>query len=319
MAGRREDGAVSTYQRGAVEIADSVWAYLQPDGSWGWSNAGLVSAPDSSILVDTLFDLHLTRRMLEELRRVSPSPIATLVNTHANGDHCYGNELVTGADIVASARCAAEMLDAPPARLADLMAAADAMGETGAYLKRIFGAFDFSGITLTPPTRTFSGALTLRAGYRVVELIEVGPAHTAGDVIVHVPDAGVVFTGDIAFIGGHPIMWAGPVGNWTAALDTILAMDVHTIVPGHGPVCGQAEIRALRGYFEALTAEARVRFDAGLSPLEAARDIILPDYAGWTDGERVVANVTALYREWGASIPSDIATVFGYMAAVAGG
>ena len=64
-----------------------------------------------------------------------------------------------------------------------------------------------------PPTWTFDGELELRVGDRRVRLLEVGPAHTAGDVVVHLPDDGVVFTGDILFHGGHPIVWAGPVAQ----------------------------------------------------------------------------------------------------------
>ena len=67
-------------------------------------------------------------------------------------------------------------------------------------------------------------------GNKMAHLIEVGPAHTRGDTLVHIPGDRVVFTGDILFIGGHPIMWAGPTGNWLPAIDRILAMDVETIV-----------------------------------------------------------------------------------------
>ena len=119
------------YSRGAHQIADGVWAYLQPDGGWGLSNAGLVASADgaSSLLVDTLFDLHLTGEMLSTLRQATPAAerIATVVNTHANGDHCYGNALVAGADIVASQACAEEMAALPPAALAGLMRAAPDM------------------------------------------------------------------------------------------------------------------------------------------------------------------------------------------------
>jgi glyoxylase-like metal-dependent hydrolase (beta-lactamase superfamily II) len=95
-----------------VEIADGVHAYLQR-GSWGFSNAGLVSSGDASLLVDTLYDLGLTERMLREMRRAVPGAerIRTVVNTHANGDHCWGNQLVTGAEIVSSRAAAEEMLE----------------------------------------------------------------------------------------------------------------------------------------------------------------------------------------------------------------
>src|SRR5215204_5058206 len=127
------------YERGAHEVGDGLWAYLQPDGGWGWSNAGLVTDGEASLLVDTLFDLQLTQQMLDDLRAVSPAAasIGTVVNTHANGDHCYGNQLVTGADIVASSASAREMDEVPPAVLAGLMRSTGDLGEAGAYLRDI--------------------------------------------------------------------------------------------------------------------------------------------------------------------------------------
>ena len=311
------------YTRGAHQIADGVWAYLQPDGGWGLSNAGLVASDDgaSSLLVDTLFDLHLTEQMLTALRQATPAAerIATVVNTHANGDHCYGNALVAGAAVVASQACAAEMAALPPAALAGLMKAAPDMGEAGAFLLDIFGGFDFDGIELVAPNRTFTGGLDLTVGDRPVHLLEVGPAHTDGDVIVHVPDAGVVFTGDILFHGGHPIVWSGPIANWIAACDLLLGLEgVTTVVPGHGPVTTLETVGRLKAYFEHLATEARARCDAGMSPLEAAADIDLGPYGDLREPERLVANVAALYREMGADVATDPATIVGLMAAARG-
>jgi len=308
------------YTRGAHQIANGVWAYLQPDGGWGRSNAGLVASDDraSSLLVDTLFDLDLTGEMLAALRAATPAAdrIATVVNTHANGDHCYGNALVAGADIIASRACAAEMAELPPSALAGLMRAAPDMGEAGAFLLDIFGDYHFDGVELAAPNRTFTGELELVVGDRLVHLIEVGPAHTDGDVIVHVPDVGVVFTGDILFHGGHPIVWAGPIANWIAACDRLLGLEgVATVVPGHGPVTTLEAVAQLKGYFEHLTAEARARRDAGMSPLEAAADIDLGPYRELREPERLVANIAALYREMGADVATDPATVVGLMAA----
>ena len=248
-----------SYQKGMHEVAGGVWAYLQPDGGWGWSNAGLITDGDQSLLVDTLFDLKLTAEMLDAMRRTTPAAksIDTLVNTHANGDHWYGNSLVEGAEIIASANAAAEMLELSPAGFAQMMSAAPTMGQTGAFLLRIFGSFDFEGIDVALPSRTFSGSLDLTVGDRRASLIEVGPAHTAGDVVVYLPAERVVFTGDILFHGGHPIVWAGPVSNWIAACDQILALDPAIVVPGHGPLAEPAAVADLKGYFEYLTIESR--------------------------------------------------------------
>jgi cyclase len=309
-----------TYERGTHEIGDGTWAYLQPDGGWGWSNAGLITDGDASLLVDTLFDLALTAQMLEDLRAVSPAAarIGTLVNTHANGDHCYGNQLVTGAEIVASAASAREMDEVPPSTLARLLDAAPGLGAAGAYLQQIFGTFTFEGIEVVPPTTTFEGELALRVGDRAVHLLELGPAHTRGDVAVHLPDAGILFTGDLVFHGGHPIVWAGPVQRWIAACDRMLALGAQVVVPGHGPLGHRACIEAQRGYFEWLVAEGTPRLHSGLSPLDAARDLAGGPYAGWGEGERLVVNLTALARDLGLGPTDGVLTLFGDMAALAG-
>lgn len=288
-------------RRGSLqELGDGCLAYVQHDGSWGWSNAGLVLGDGASLLVDTLFDLGLTRRMLDAMTPFTGvAPIRSLVNTHANGDHCYGNQLVDGADIIASTAAAHEMSEVPPSMLAALNAAP---GEIGDLFRRFFGAFDFDGIDLRLPTRTFDGRLDLEVGGRAVELIEVGPAHTRGDVIVHVPDAQMVFTGDILFIGGTPIVWAGPLSNWIAACDLMLGMDVETVVPGHGPVTDKRGIVEVRDYLSFIEHEAEERFHAGVDAFEAAKDIAKlmgasgSSFASWGEAGRISVNVETAYR-----------------------
>ena len=294
------------YTRGLHDLGTGCFAWLQPDGSWGWSNAGLVVDGEATLLVDTLFDLKLTAEMLAAMRGAVPSAarIDTLVNTHANGDHTFGNELVAGAVIVASEACAKEMGEVPPDVLAQLVANADALGPVAAaFVRRAFGPFQFAGITLTPPTETFSGESIRQVGAKDVRLIEVGPAHTRGDVLVYVPADRTVFTGDIVFAHAHPIIWAGPVSNWVRACDAILGMEVETVVPGHGPLCGLEVVNELRGYLVYLEEQARRSFAAGLSREEAARAIALDDYASWGDAERIAVNMSALYRELGDPAP----------------
>ena len=308
------------YTRGLHEIGTGCFAYLQPDGSWGWSNAGLVTDGDASLLVDTLFDLRLTGEMLDAMRRAAPAAarIDTLVNTHSNGDHCYGNSLVGGASIVASRACAEEMSEISPEMLAGMLANADRMGPAGEFFRRAFGAFEFAGIELALPTRTFEGTLDLRVGGKSVRLIEVGPAHTRGDVLVHCLDDRVLFTGDILFIGGTPIVWEGPVANWIRACEQIESLDVEVVVPGHGPLTDAAGARAVREYLVYVREQARARFDAGLSAAEAARDIALGEFADWTDTERIAVNVHTLYREFaGGSERADTAELFALMAELA--
>ena len=174
-------------------------------------------------------------------------------------------------------------------------------GEVGDLFRSFFGEFHFDGIELALPTRTFEGRLDLDVGGRSVELIEVGPAHTAGDVIVHVPDASTVFTGDILFIGGQPIVWAGPLSNWIAACDLMLSMNVETVVPGHGPITDRSGIVAVRDYLSLVEHEASERFAAGIDAFDAARDIsqLLGSnerFGSLGEAGRIAVNVDAVYR-----------------------
>jgi cyclase len=173
--------AAPPYSKGLHDLGNGCWAYLLPDGSWGWSNAGLIVDGEASLLVDTLFDLPLTHEMLTAMRRSVPAAksIDTLVNTHANGDHTYGNQLVEGAQIVASQACRDEMEMRPPEAFISRVRDWQSLGEGGRLMYELMGRkFDFEGIVNVLPTRTFERELTLSVGGKRVELINVGPAHT---------------------------------------------------------------------------------------------------------------------------------------------
>lgn len=308
------------YRKALEELGGGVYAWMQPDGSWGYSNAGLITDGEECLLVDTLFDLALTREMLAAMQDATPAAqtIDALVNTHANGDHTFGNQLVRGARIIASRSSAREMEEVTPSVLAGMMQNADQMGAAGDYLKRIFGAFEFEGIESTLPTQTFDGELTHSVGDKQIQLIEVGPAHTRGDVLVHDPEDDVIFTGDILFIDGTPLMWEGPVENWIRACDRIIELEPRVIVPGHGPLTDTQGVREVQRYLLYIHDEARLRFEAGLSAEEASRDIALSDFSSWLDSERIVINVHTLYREFGSEEPTpDLPTLFALMSELA--
>ena len=286
--------------REVQDLGEGLYAYIQEDGSWGWSNSGLVVSEGETLLVDTLFNGPLTRDMLAAYRHAAPAAerIDTLVNTHANGDHTFGNHVVEGARIVGTKACAEEMEERPAPEFAHMMAEWRAGGEAGAFLHEVMGSrFDFSDVGHVPPSETFSGRHDLRVGDLEVELHEFGPAHTDGDAVVLVPEARTVFTGDILFSGGHPIIWTGPIGNWIAACDAILSWDVDTVVPGHGPVGGKAAVADLRDYLVFVRDQSSARFNAGMDWRDAAWDIGLDAFDSWLDRERIVANVANVYRE----------------------
>jgi len=294
------------------EIASDVFACLQPDRGLGTSNSGLINR-GGGVVVDTFWDLPHTRALIEEYARVWRAPARRVVNTHHNGDHCWGNQLFRGAEIIGHRRCAESFGKEQPAVMQMLRngtASADpAVAAVGAAL----APWDFDGIELTPPTTLFDDRLTLNLDGVTVELIYAGPAHTAGDIIVHLPAQRVVFTGDLLFRLCTPIGWEGTFDRWMAALDSIVALDPVVIVPGHGPLCGVEGPREMQAYLHYVRSEARRWFAAGLPALEAAKRIDLGPYAGWTEPERIVFNVERAYRELRGEpydAPIDIGAMF---------
>ena len=148
-----------------------------------------------------------------------------------------------------------------------------------------------------------------------VELLYVGPAHTAGDVIVHLPAQRVVFTGDVLFRLCTPIGWEGTFAQVDrGARPHRRARARRSSCPGHGPLCGVEGPREMKAYLEYV----RARGDALLrrracSALEAAKRIDLGPYAGWTEPERLVFNVERAYRELRGEpydAPIDAAAMF---------
>ncbi|MCC7496988.1 MAG: MBL fold metallo-hydrolase [Bryobacterales bacterium] len=311
-------GSEPRYQGGLQAVAEGVHCWLTPNGNWGESNAALIAGHGASLLVDTLWDLPLTFRMLSALEPVvANAPIRHLVNTHSDGDHWFGNELVGAETIIATEAAARVMAGHGPSemetlgRLAVLLRGAGRVPAPGRWRWRAMGEyfggmvqpFEFNGIRPALPNRTFSGRMTLEAGGRMVELIEAGPAHTEGDLLVHLPDTRTVFAGDLLFLGSTPVMWQGSAENWIRACERIMDLEPEVVLPGHGPVTGAAGVEAVRDYWRYVLGAARAEFERGTTAGAAARVILQGDafraqpFAAWDCPERLAINVDSIYRQ----------------------
>jgi glyoxylase-like metal-dependent hydrolase (beta-lactamase superfamily II) len=295
-------GQQARFPTGLSDLGGGLYAWLQPNGGLGESNAGLVVGEDESLLIDTLWDTRLTRRMLDAMaEHTAAAPIRRLVNTHGDPDHCWGNQLLAGAEITATRATAEDMRGEDPRRLRLLALGGRLLPGGLSAFARLLRPYDFRGIRVTPPTRTFDGTLELDVGGRRVELIEVGPAHTPGDLIVHVPDERVVFAGDLMFVGVTPIMWVGPVENWLAGLDRIIELTPRAVVPGHGPTTDADGVRQMRSYWEFVASAVR----EGRTAAEIMRELPEP-FAEWDNPERIAVNAAIIDRGAGPRVSERV-------------
>ncbi|MGD3111670.1 MBL fold metallo-hydrolase [Streptomyces sp. YGL11-2] len=292
-------------------LSTTTWAWASTD--WGFSNAGVVAAHGAALLFDTQFTLDATQVMLREMdRATSGAVIGTVAVSHQNGDHTWGNQLLPDAEIVTSAASAEHLChELSPEQLTHL-SRSKSTDSISRYAAEHFGGFDFSGITVTAPTRTFTGRQEMNVGGVTVELIDLGPGHSAGDVALWVPDDGIVFAGDVLFEGGHMIVWSGSLAACIDSVDALLATSAETFVPGHGALMGRAEVRDFRAYLAEVQAAATAWARDGL-PLSQAAARVHAECAGdRAHPERLFTATAGAYADAGlAETPATLDLVKG--------
>ncbi|MFJ7262283.1 MBL fold metallo-hydrolase [Streptomyces globosus] len=288
-----------------VRLSDGVYAYVQPDGGWCLNNAGFVSGGGRTLLVDTAATVRRALALRDAVAAAGVPMPRTVVNTHHHGDHTYGNGVFAPEALV---------LGHDSARTEQLAA--------GHQLELIWPGTDFGAVEITPPDLTYSDRMTLHLGETEVRVIHPGVAHTTGDSIVWLPRQGVVFTGDLVFAGGTPFLAMGSLAGSLRALGMLRSLGAETVVPGHGPLTDPSAYEATERYLrfvEELAREGRAR---GLTPLEAAREADLGEFAAWREGERLVANLHRAYAELAGEpegAPLDILAVLTDMTVMNGG
>lgn len=287
------------------EVADGVYAYEQLPGGWCLNNAGLVVSAGQAVLVDTAATQARTHRLRAEAERVAPGGPDIVINTHFHGDHVFGNaQFAAQATIIAHEQTRSDM------------------AEAGLALCHLWPGVDWGDPDLALPDVTFEDRLTVRAGELTVELLQVGPAHTASDVIAWVPQRRTVFAGDVVWSGVTPYVLMGSIEGSLAALERLRRLDPRVVVCGHGPVAGVDAIDATESYLRWVLRLAEEGRREGRSPMQTARAANLGPFAALVDPERLVGNLHRAYAELDGLAPGariDVAASFREMVEFHGG
>jgi len=298
-----------TYPADLLEVADGVFAYAQADGGWWVNTTGFIRSAVGGggdvVAIDACASRGRTELLLRVISEVAAAPVSRLVNTHSHPDHTFGNELFVGASVLAHERCREEL------RADTLLADPPALWDP---------VPDWGGVSLRLPDVTFADRVRLWSGERELVVEHVGvPAHTGGDAVVWLREERVLFTGDLVFNGGTPLLVSGSVAGYLAALERLRAYGAEVLVPGHGLPCGPDLLDVLERYARFVLDIAKDALAQGIPPLEAARDADLGEFADLRESERLVANLHRAYVDLGAAVAVDIPRAFADVAAHHGG
>jgi glyoxylase-like metal-dependent hydrolase (beta-lactamase superfamily II) len=212
-------GAGFSQQPGALaaeEIADNIYMV-----TGGVANTGFVVGDKEVLAIDAEMTADQAKQMISEIKKVTAKPLTKIILTHSDGDHVSGlSGFPQGLEIIASVKAKEEMAN-------DIKAQNDE-----ALLPYL-------------PTSTFADKMDVELTPERIQLLQFGPAHTSGDIVIFFPDRKLAFVGDLVFIGRDPLIHRHKGGTCSGLIKTLqglLALDADRYVPGHGSIITKSEI-----------------------------------------------------------------------------
>lgn len=299
-----------------IKVAEGVYAAVAKPGGLASGNAGFVIGDDGVLIFDTFFTPAALEELIGEIQKLTKLPIKYAVNSHYHLDHTGGNQVLAARGVPIFAHdnvliwqttknkrflpAATDLEKRKADATKQLADTPEDQKDKRAQLERTLRRLDaMMAITLTNPTKTFkSGTMELKLGKRKI-ILATFPGHTGGDVIAFVPDANVVFTGDLGWSKTLPNLVDATVNDWIPTLDAMLKEHAASkYVPGHGNVAEAADIRDFRDYLDDLRSRVKQGIANGLTVDEAKQQLTLPDkYKGFAFQNFATPNVEDMYKE----------------------
>jgi glyoxylase-like metal-dependent hydrolase (beta-lactamase superfamily II) len=295
-----------------AEVGPGVWAALAGSTGACVSNAAIVDLGDRTLV----FDCFQTIRAAEDLRAAAGSltgrsAFLTLIS-HWHSDHIGGAQVFDDAPIRATARTCELVAGKDPGDLDAYSASIDAALARGreriakattdadrAAARNSLHAWEMlkeeaPGFRYTVPAPLEDDGMTVAGSERTVEVVSYGPGHTESDLFLHVPDADVVITGDLLWVGQHPRAVDGDPGAWAETLGRIGGLGPRSLVSGHGPVGTAADAAHLAGYLRTLDSMIDEAVVAGLDDAALASLPFPEGSEDWTGVHRFHGSLIGL-------------------------
>ena len=271
-----------------IELETGIFARLHE----GLTNAGIIVGDDGVLVIDSLRVPSYARDLIADVRRITDKPIKYLVDTHSHWDHYWGNEEFPEATIIGHQNCYDEMVDVEwnAEWLAKIAASGDPWSEEAQL------------VNITPPDLTFETSMRLYFGGRELVLMYLGRAHTGGDTFIHLPNEGILFTGDVAQDGGVPYMGDSYPEEWPDTDDRMVEIPADRFVSGHGPVGNHAALLEARDFIHDLSGALKSASDDGQDATTASRSVVAalaPRFGGWRSFDRLEESLPEVYAKLG--------------------
>jgi cyclase len=265
------------------KLTESIYVLTDKDF---YMNSTLILGKEACILVDTRQNLSTAKELKKAVRSITKKPIKYLINTHYHGDHTFGNQLFTEAEIIGHKNVRTTLL---------------AIGEQHKkFFRDYFKVAGTEEVVITPPTLTYEDEMSLYFDGKVINILHPGRAHTEGDSFIYLPGEKLLITGDLLFnrilpFSGDPQCH---IGGWINALQRMEGLDIDTVISGHGPIGNKNDLSALRQYLEKLMAEVKQEVEKGKTLEEVKQSVKLEGYKDWDHYDwKLGVNIETAYKE----------------------
>ncbi|WP_442602147.1 MBL fold metallo-hydrolase [Paenibacillus sp. KN14-4R] len=285
------------------QVSEGIYAAIVKASSGAVGNAGFIDLGESILVFDSFNTQQAAQELRDEIQKLTSKPITHLFNSHWHGDHVRGNQVFHDVTIVSSAKTAKLMQEIHPARIEKQRS--DLEGLRGYILslevkreqttdeQQVQQLSDqisalrelevsLPTLELTLPTETFESTWKLQGTSHSVECYTLGGGHTACDSFLYIPDAKVIFIGDLVAVDNHMSIMDGNITEWISILEQLKTWDIAYIVSGHGPIGGKEWITKAADYLRDLLEASEGLKAQGVTPDQLGNVEVPAPYKNWS-------------------------------------
>ena len=252
------------------------------------SNSAFLVTDEGVLVIDTRQHPAHGRDLIERIRKITDKPVKWVINTHAHGDHFYGNPAfkAVGATIVAHRDVAAGMIKNEQLEFKRRRAFFKSMQLDPAEVKTVL------------PDVTFDSRLTIKLGGRVVDIMYLGPGQNPGDTLVYFPHARALYVGGpFANNNWSNMSFTPSMDGWIALLNRIAAMEnVDLFLPGHGDVGKREDVLDEANMLAEVQKSVKAAIAQGMTRDEIVKNLRFPQFANRRNYDRIDVFLEALYH-----------------------